>query len=89
MKEIETILTENKDKVYLWGDKETIDVVVDNENKSFIEELLNFKCLKCDANIVNGNEHLINNFTESVSGIKIKCANCQLKMFIHKPIKNI
>ena len=87
MKKIDEIISENKENIYLWDDKETIDIVVNDENKTFIEELLEFKCLKCDEDIIKGNEELIQEFTENVNGIQIECNSCNQKLFIHKPIK--
>ena len=71
---------------YLHEDNETIDIIVDTEDKSFIEELLQFNCPRCTESIIKGNEKLTRQFTEHVSGIQIKCNTCEQKLFVHKPV---
>ena len=87
MKETEQILEENGDKIYLWEDESTLDLIVDDEEKKFIEEIVNFKCLKCETNIIIGNEEILKNITNDVNGIQITCKKCEQNWFIHKPVE--
>lgn len=77
---------EGMKNAYIHEDKETIDIIVDNEDKTFIEELVVYKCLRCETSIIRGNEKLTKIFTDTVNGIQISCNNCKQKFFIHKPI---
>lgn len=88
MKNTETILDEVKDS-FLWEDKKTIDVIISDESKTFIEMLADYKCLKCDNNIVMGNQHLCRGMDENVKGIEITCKSCDQKWFIHEQFTSI
>jgi len=85
LKSPETIVKE-MDNAYLHEDNETIDIVVNDEEKTFIEELLPFPCPRCDEKVIKGNERLTRDFTEDVSGINLICSGCEQKLFIHKPV---
>jgi len=87
IKSIEDIMKEQGDNVYLWKDDETLDVLIKDTGKNFIEELLNFDCLKCGGKIIDGNEVFLRDFTESVSGIQILCNNCKQKLFVHRKVR--
>jgi hypothetical protein len=88
MKSTEEILEELYEKAYLWEDGNTIDLEVNNKEKSFAREIIDFKCVKCGNNIINDNEHLLQSFTETVKGTKIQCKEkeCEQMWFIHKPV---
>ena len=86
MKSIEDILSEIKEKAYLWEDNETIDVEVTDEEKSFVKELIDFKCLKCETNVIVGNENVFDKFDDNVKGARIQCKTCEQKWFIHRPV---
>ena len=87
-KTIETILEESKD-IFLWEDNETLDVVVEDEIKSFIEILIEYKCLKCENNIVIDNEKFCRGIDENVRGIEITCKSCSQKWFIHEKLAKV
>jgi len=84
IKTTEEILNEHKDVVFLWKDKETLDVIIEDASKKFIESLINYKCLKCDNDVIAGNERLCTNFNDDVRGIEITCRTCNQKWFIHE-----
>jgi len=84
MKTIEEIL--KTPQTYLWDDKKTIDCGVSSDS-SFIEIMHEFKCLKCDENIMDRNEHLYKSFTETTNAMHITCKSCQQAYFTRKHFK--
>ena len=56
MKDIKNIIAETPN-AFLWGDGETVDITLDDEDdKTFIQILIDYKCLVCDNRIVMDNE---------------------------------
>ena len=86
IKTTENILQEFKDTAFLWKDKETIDITIDVNPKKFIETLVSYKCLKCDGDIMAGNEKLCREVSDDVRGIEITCKSCTQKWFIHEKL---
>lgn len=84
MKTTEEVLTQNPG-MHIWSDKETIDITVNDETKTFLEELGVFKCPYCDVLISEVNGEKIKAVTDSVFGMNLTC-KCKQKMYIHKPI---
>jgi len=80
------VIVDEIDNAYLHEDNETIDIVVNDDEKTFIEELLPFTCPRCSERAIKGNEKLTKNFTEDVNGISLTCKGCSQKLFIHKPV---
>ena len=89
MKTTEEVLEEMPERTYLWADGFTIDMLVDNENKSFVKELVDLECLKCGNLLISGNEHLFDGFDGTVKGLGVTCKGCGQKWFVHKPITEV
>jgi hypothetical protein len=85
MKAIEQIINEYN-TTYLWNDGQTIDLLVDTQNKNFIEEMTICKCLRCDSLLANNNTELLKTLNSTVNGINITCKKCRQKWFVHKPL---
>jgi transcription elongation factor Elf1 len=85
MKTVEEILESNK-SVYLWENKTTLDVEVNDEKKGMLEELLSFTCLLCDNRVISQSSKLIRKITDTDNGAQVKCESCKQEYFIHKPI---
>ncbi len=85
MNSMEQILEANKD-VYLWGDKKTLDVEVNDEALTIIEELIKYICLRCGKNVLTKESKLLKSITSSDTGAQVKCNCCSQDYFIHKPI---
>lgn len=83
MKDIKEIVTETPD-AFLWSDGKTIDVTLEDNTKSFLELLLDYKCIKCDSGVIIGNEKMCRRVDENIRGIEITCKSCGQKWFIHK-----
>jgi len=88
MKTTENILEEYKD-AFLWEDNETIDITIKDDSKTFIENLIDYKCLKCETNVVIGNEKLCQGIDDNVRGIEITCKSCNQRWFIHEKFVTI
>ena len=70
----------------LWDDDKTLDVCIKSE-LPFIEIILSQKCLRCDDDIINGNEKMLKAFNQNINGMKIQCKSCEQSYFISKFIK--
>jgi len=86
MKDIKNIIAETPN-AFLWGDGETVDITIDDEDdKTFIQILIDYKCLVCDNRIVMDNEKMFREITDNIKGMELKCKSCDQKWFIHKKI---
>ena len=83
MKDTQDIIAEIPD-AFLWEDKETIDVTLEDDIKSFLEILIDYKCIKCDNGVIAGNERMCQSIDDNIRGIEITCKSCGQKWFIHK-----
>ena len=84
MKNIKNIIDETPD-TFLWDDKETIDITLDDDdNKTFIEILIDYKCIKCGNGVIINNEKMCRGIDDNIRGIEITCKSCAQKWFIHK-----
>ena len=81
MKDFKDILLEHEN-IYIWDDG-TIDLCFHDKDIPFIRHIKNTKCLRCDHDIILGNEHKIIQITEYVKGIKLICNKCNLNYFLH------
>lgn len=84
MKTIEEIIKNDK-IIYLWKDKKTLDIEVNNTDLSIAEELKKFVCSVCENPILSKDSPILGNISNTDTGATVVCS-CKQKWFIHKPI---
>ena len=87
MKTVEEVLKENPG-IHLWKDKLTLDLTLTIETKSFLEELRETTCARCEAILLPPTSPRLREITGTVTGIHVSCKTslCRQSWYLHTPI---
>lgn len=71
----------------IWDDNKTLDYELPDSDDTFVRQLVDFVCPRCDGSIIEGNEVILKGLPALVKGAALTCKTCKLPLFIHEPVQ--
>ena len=87
MKSLEE-LEEEYPNTRVWDDSKTLDYELPESEDTFINQLINFSCPRCEGSVIDGNQDMLRGLPKMVKGANLTCNHCKLALFVHEPVQS-